>query len=107
VFRKERSSDREVRLSPPALKQFSKRTPVLVDDIISSGATMIEAATMLIAAGMQPPHCIAVHGLFGEATVAQLRRVMRSLLTTDSVPNPYARLKIAPLIAERLASSSA
>jgi hypothetical protein len=32
---------------------------------------------------------------------------MRSLLTTDSVPNPYARLKIAPLIAEQLAPSSA
>lgn len=107
VFGKERSGDREVRLSAPALKPFGKRTPVLVDDIISSGATMIEAAKMLIAAGMPPPHCIAVHGLFGEATVAQLHGVMRSLLTTDSIPNPYARLKIAPLIAEQLAQSLA
>lgn len=107
VFRKERSSDREVQLTAPALEQFGKRTPVLVDDIISTGATMIEAAKVLIAAGMQQPHCIAVHGLFGEATVSELRAVTQSLLTTDSVPNPYARLKLAPLIAEQLAPSSA
>lgn len=107
VFRKERHGDREVRLTPSELGQYRKCTPVLADDIISSGATMIAAANVLIAAGMHPPHCVAVHGLFDERTAAELRGLSQSLLTTDSVPGPYGQLKVASLIAEQLAMVSA
>jgi len=107
IFRKERRGDRDVRLIAPALEQYRECTPVLVDDIISSGATMIEASKLIIAAGMQPPHCLAVHRLFDDATAAELRGVTQSLLTTDSIPNPYGQLKVAPLIAEQLATVSA
>jgi ribose-phosphate pyrophosphokinase len=107
VFRKERRGDRDVRLTAPALDQYRECTPVLVDDIISSGATMIEAAKLVVAAGMPRPHCIAVHGLFSTETAEELRGVTRSLLTTDSIPNGYGELKVAPLIAQRLATAFA
>jgi len=102
VFAKERRGDRDVRLTAPALGRYRERTPVLIDDIISSGATMIEAAKLVRAAGMQPPHCIAVHGLFSTGTVERLGAVAKSLVTTDSIPNPRADLKLAPLIAQQL-----
>jgi ribose-phosphate pyrophosphokinase len=105
VFSKERRGDRDVQLTAPAVEQYRERTPVLVDDIISSGATMTEAAKILVATGMQPPHCIAVHGLFTKQTAEELRGVARSLVTTDSVPNGYARLQVAPLIAEQLTAA--
>jgi ribose-phosphate pyrophosphokinase len=107
VFSKERRGDRDVRLTAPALEQYRERAPVLIDDIISSGATMIEAAKLVFGAGMQPPHCIAVHGLFSTGTVERLGAVAKSLLTTDSIPNPHAELKLAPLIAQRLATAFA
>jgi ribose-phosphate pyrophosphokinase len=106
VFRKERRGDREVRLAPPTLKLDQVRTPVLVDDIISSGATMREAANLLIANGMRRPYCIAVHVLFDESVAAELRSVAEVLLTTDSIPNPYSAFSIAPLIAEQLGDAS-
>ena len=68
---------------------------------------MIEAAKVIIATGMQPPHCLAVHGLFAKETAAELRSLTRSLATTDTIPNPYGQLKVAPLIAEQLATVSA
>jgi len=107
VFRKERHGDRDVRLTAPALGQYLKRTPVVVDDIVSSGSTMIEAAKMIAAAGLQPPHCVAVHALFTPETAAELHGLTESLVTTDSVPNKYGQLKVAPLIAERLTTVSA
>jgi ribose-phosphate pyrophosphokinase len=106
VFRKERRGDREVQLTAPELDSYRNRTPVLVDDVISSGTTMKEAAKLLLAAGLQPPHCVAVHGLLTEETAAELRRLTQSLLTTDSVRNTHGKLKVAPLLAEHLAIAS-
>jgi ribose-phosphate pyrophosphokinase len=103
VFGKERRGDRDVRLTLPSLDEYKGRTPVLADDIISSGRTMIEAARLLVA-GMGRPVCIAVHALFDETAATELQNVARSLLTSDSIPNRYSAFKVAPLIAEQLAA---
>jgi ribose-phosphate pyrophosphokinase len=105
VFRKERHGDREVQLTAPELDAYRHCTPVLVDDVISSGTTMKEAAKLLLAAGLPAPQCIAVHGLLTEETAAELRRLTQSLLTTDSVPNAYGQLKVASLLAGHLATA--
>lgn len=107
VFRKERRGDREVALTPPPLKGYANNTPVLADDIISSGATMLEAATLLIAGGLQAPYCIAVHALFDEKTASEIRGVAQELLTTDTIPNGYSAFGVAPLIARQLATAMA
>lgn len=103
VFHKKRRGDREVRLAPPALEFDHALTPVLVDDIISSGATMREAAKLLIAAGMRRPYCIAVHALFDDSTGAELSSLAERLLTTDAIPNRYSAFSIASLVVEQLA----
>jgi ribose-phosphate pyrophosphokinase len=104
VFGKERQGDRDVRLMPPPLDRFAGRVPVLADDIISSGATMLDAATLVREAGFAAPYCVAVHGLFDGGTAAKLEGVARSLITSDTIPNPYSHFKVAPLIAEEFAS---
>jgi len=104
VFQKERRGDRQVQLGPPALALDHARMPVLVDDIISSGATMREAAQLLIAAGMRRPYCLGVHALFDESVAAELKSLARALLTSDSIANPYSMFGVAPLIAEQLAA---
>ena len=102
TFTKERSGDRKVRLVPPA-EEFCDRTPVLVDDIISSGATMIGAAKILEHQDRPAPYLIAVHALFDAATASNLMAVARAVLTTDTVANPFSHFQIAPVIAEQLA----
>ena len=103
VFQKERHGDRNVRISPPNLEAFADRTPVLIDDIISSGATMIGAAKLLLDAGLPPGFCVAVHALFDEPVSAELASLFQEVLTTDSIPNQFSRFQVAPLIAKQLA----
>ena len=90
-----------------ARDEFRERTPVLFDDIISSGATMIGAAKILEAQGWPAPYCIAVHALFDATTATHLTAVARAVLTTDTVTNSFSHFRVAPLIAAQIAILSA
>ena len=102
VLRKERHGDEDVRLTPPKLDVFRNCTPVLIDDIISSGTTMIGAAKMLLDAGLGRGFCSAIHALFGEQVSTGLVPLFQAVLTTDSIPSRFSRFQVAPLIAKRL-----
>jgi ribose-phosphate pyrophosphokinase len=72
VLDKIRHGDREVEVSVPAIEHHRGRTPVLLDDIISTGGTMAEAVARLGRAGMRPPVCIGVHAVFADEVSAAL-----------------------------------
>lgn len=93
TFQKERHGDRSVQLIPPA-GEFHDRTPVLVDDIISSGVTMIGAARILAAEQFPAPYCIAVHALFDASTGSELRALTRAILTTDTIAHPSSQFRM-------------
>jgi ribose-phosphate pyrophosphokinase len=73
VLKKVRHGDREVSIAFPGLDAHSDRTPVLVDDIVSSGATMVEAVRRLRAQGVQAPVCVGVHAIFAEEAFERLQ----------------------------------
>ena len=66
VLEKVRRGDREVEVSDRNLGDLAGRTPVLVDDIISSGRTMVAAVRLIVARSGATPVCVAVHGLFAD-----------------------------------------
>lgn len=103
VFDKERHGDRDVDLKPPDLTSLKGLTPVLVDDIIASGATAIRAAKILVDAGLKRGFCVAIHALFNDQVSTDLGAMFEAVLTTDSIPNPLSRFEVAPLIAAGLA----
>jgi len=72
VLHKVRSGDHQVEISIPDLPADTDRTPVLVDDIVSTGQTMAAAIRRLRSAGFPQPVCIGVHALFDQATVDML-----------------------------------
>jgi len=101
VMRKVRRGDRDVTIHPPDLEHLTDRSPVLVDDIASSGHTLAEAVRALTSAGLPAPACAIVHGLFGEGCRATLRAAgIRTIVCTDSVRVPEARILLAPLLAD-------
>jgi ribose-phosphate pyrophosphokinase len=102
VLRKERHGDRDVDISAPDLAAWTGRTPVLVDDIVSSGRTMIAAARRLIDQGLPVPVCVAVHPLFADDAFAELSRLASRIVSTDTVPHPTNAISVVPLIAEAL-----
>jgi ribose-phosphate pyrophosphokinase len=99
VLSKERLGDRKVRIAPPHLGSAGDATPVLLDDIISSGRTMQEALKLIAPLFRKPPVIVAVHGIFAEDIDAALRSAGARLATTNSIPNASNEIDIAPLLA--------
>jgi len=101
VLRKERLGDTDVKITIPDLHDVKERTPILIDDIVSSGRTMIETARQLRGEGLSPAVCIAVHALFSHATENALREMSSRLVTTNSIPHATNQIDLSATIAER------
>ncbi len=99
ILNKTRYGDYEVAVSPIDFSGFKQHTPVLVDDIISSGKTLQMTLAQLQQTALPKAICIAVHGLFaGDAY--HLLQQQAEVLTCDSVPHPSNRITLAPALAE-------
>jgi ribose-phosphate pyrophosphokinase len=100
VFRKQRMGDALVIEDLPDLTPYRDRIPVLVDDIISTGATMIQAARALEGLGFPPPHCVAVHAIFSSGAYARLQAAgVASVVTCNTVEHPSNVIDIHDLLA--------
>ncbi len=102
VLRKVRNGDRDVAIELPDLRHFRDRTPVVVDDIASSGRTLLVAGRQLIEQGLPRPECVVVHALLDEEAHAELLQVFSRFTSTDAVPHPSNRIALAPLFARAL-----
>lgn len=100
VLRKVRFGDRDVQISLPDVEGFGDRTPVLMDDIVSSARTMIEAARQLRSIGLPSPVCVAVHALFADRSLATLKENAARIATTNTIVHPSNAIDISvPLMA--------
>ena len=102
VLQKQRFGDREVQVSLPHVGNYLDRTPVLVDDMISTGKTMIQAASHLTRAGMNGPVCIAVHGIFAQGAIAEMQDNGLQVVTSNSIADATNQIDLAPLLAKAL-----
>jgi ribose-phosphate pyrophosphokinase len=101
VLTKTRLNDREVRVSIADVNAWRDRTPVLVDDVISTGGTMIETSRAMVKAGLPGPVCVAVHGIFvGGAYDELIAAGCRRVVTCNTVSNPTAEIDATALLAE-------
>lgn len=107
VLRKIRHGDRQVEISVPDLSRFRDRAPVLIDDIASSGRTMIEAAAKLPQQELRRPVCAVVHGLFAGESYAHLSAVADRIVSTDSAPHLSNAISLAPLVAQAIEQRAA
>ncbi|MDP2283037.1 MAG: ribose-phosphate diphosphokinase, partial [Pseudohongiella sp.] len=104
VLEKQRFGDHDVQVSLPHVANYLDRTPVLVDDIISTGKTMIQAAQHLMTAGMANPVCIAVHGIFAQGALADMQSNGLRVVTSNSIADDSNQIDLAPLLADALVS---
>lgn len=101
VSRKERLGDRDVRISVPDVSRWRDRTPVLVDDVVSTARTMIEVVRQLVRAQMRAPVCIAVHGIFALSAYTELLAAGAArVVTSNTIPHPTNAIDLASMIAD-------
>ena len=73
--------------------------PVLVDDIISTGRTMLAAADLLRRAGKPRPVCVGVHAVFAADAYSQLCEASTEVVTCDTIPHPSNQIALTePLV---------
>ena len=104
VLEKVRRGDRAVEIRLKTLAVWRGRTPVLVDDIISTGRTMIEAIRLLTSEGWPSPVCVAVHGLFAEDADLALARAGASVVTSNSIPHRTNAIDLGASLAMAIAT---
>lgn len=103
VFTKTRHGDHDVVIESPDLAAHAGRTPVLVDDVLSTGRTMIEAAGRLREAGLGAPVCTAVHAVFsGDAEDALAAAGITRVATTDTIEHPTNAIPVTKLLVDAL-----
>ncbi len=86
------------------------KTAVIVDDMISTGGTLIEAADMLLARGARDVVACATHGIFagGSVDLIQESRIAE-VITTNTIPlaegsrrDKIQQVSVAPILAEAI-----
>lgn len=101
VLQKVRRGDRDVEVSVPQIERWPDRTPVLIDDVISSGQTMIAAVEHLNKAGTVKPLCVAVHGIFADTAYQDLISAgAAKIVTSNSVLHPTSEIDLCDLLAQ-------
>ncbi|MCP5399949.1 ribose-phosphate diphosphokinase [Novosphingobium malaysiense] len=101
VLEKRRSGDRSVEVSVPHSEVLLAGTPVILDDIVSSGRTLIEAIERLLAAGARPPICVVIHAVFaGNAHDDILAAGAARVVTTNSIPHASNAVSLAQVLAD-------
>ena len=104
VMRKVRGGDRTVEITAPDVSAWHGHTPVVVDDVVSSGQTMIATVRRLVEAGLASPVCLAVHALFARDTDEALRAAgATDIVTTNTITHPTGTIDIVPLLGPAIA----
>lgn len=102
VLEKFRRGDRDVEIIVKNLDLLTGRTPVLMDDIISSGRTMLEAVRLIATRKQVKPVCVAVHGLFADRSDELLAEAGARVVTCNSVPHRTNDIDLAPILASAI-----
>lgn len=98
ILQKIRRGDREVEVSIPKIHEFQFQTVVLIDDIISTGNTMIEAIKHLIKLEINSIICIGIHAIFANDAYQILKQSGCTIITCNTIDHETNAIDLSNLI---------
>lgn len=103
IMTKQRRGDRDVDVVFDDAIAVEGREIVLVDDVVSSGATLAAATRVLRRKGAVRIEALAVHALCSNDDLNRLKEAgLYRLRSTDTVPHETNAISVTPLLAEAL-----
>ncbi|MFH1391404.1 MAG: ribose-phosphate diphosphokinase [Candidatus Diapherotrites archaeon] len=103
IFLKERFSSRKVKVKVMKELDWKEKNIVIVDDIISSGHTMIEAIKSMRKKGAKTVHCICVHAVMAENAFEKMKKAgAKSIISCNTIPHKSNKIDLAKTIVEYL-----
>lgn len=100
ALQKKRTGDFSVEMSGKL--DVQGKSVLVLDDIISTGGTMVKAIELCKSNGAARVFAAATHGLFVSDALWKLRSAAEYVVTTDSVKNETSEVSLAHEIAENL-----
>lgn len=105
VGSKQRLGDRRVVVSLPDLASWRSCTAIIIDDVISSGHTVLQCIDALKLQHIAHIGCACVHGLFADGVDRVLRDAgLETLISTNTIAHPTNQIDISALLAEPVQS---
>ncbi|MEO8019770.1 MAG: ribose-phosphate diphosphokinase [Pseudomonadota bacterium] len=97
---KTRGGDHQVAVTLPDPAPLADRSPVIVDDIASTGRTIVETLKALQRVQASPATCIVVHAVLAPEAESAIRAAGAvRLVSTNTVAHASNGIDVAPLVA--------
>ncbi len=108
ALEKKRIDSERVELSMPANLSvpIQGKHAVIIDDVITTGGTIVEAAKLLKKQGVGAVSAACTHGLFLRDAFERIKAVTDEVYSTDTLGNPAEKASVAPDIAQILQRES-
>ncbi len=99
IVEKTRFGDAQVSATVPQIEQYPNHTPVLIDDIISTGKTMIETIKHIQTYGINNIICLAVHAVFAKNAYEELKKTgVTDIVTCNTIAHPSNKIDMSNLL---------
>jgi ribose-phosphate pyrophosphokinase len=93
----------EVTIDENLHMNISKRDAIVIDDIISSGGSIIKAAEVLHKKGVGRIYAMCAHALLIRDAAQKIKSAgVQDIISTNSVPGEYSKVELSPEIASAL-----
>ncbi len=102
ILRKTRHSSTKVTIHFEKKIDPKTKNLVIIDDMISTGNTIIETVKALRKQGIHKITVFAVHGIFVKNALARFKQAKIPVLTTNTLPSPKAKIDISTLLSQEL-----
>ncbi len=94
-----RKGDRDVEINLPDLSGHAGKSVFIIDDVISSGHTVLKCVLALQAAGFSNIGCIVVHGIFADDCDNRLLKSgVQPLITCNTIVHESNRIDVSELL---------
>ena len=104
ILEKLRHGDSDVEISLPNIKHHHDLTPILIDDIISTGITLIMTIKQLQSLKLRLPICIGVHAVFANDAYDNLLATgVEKIVTCNTIPHISNGIDVSDALISRIA----
>ncbi len=100
VFTKKRYSSEKVSVTGKGLNGVKGKDVIIIDDIISTGHTVLEAVLDIKKFKPKSITIVGIHGIFAEKKVYdEIKKNVKRIVTTNTIDNAHSVIDVSKLIA--------